>query len=680
MISTYRMIGKLRMKEDGFNAMSPTEQKKYIIRQFVAEDSSFTYKNKQTKDQEYGRMVLMNLDSQNKTIDFSVGIQLGLGQCAEHLIFLNYAPGDPNIYATHSGYKSIMAFSLWEYMQTNRKKINWSEPERVDECLAYLKQIRMDFFVEDKHGIRPNYRLLPEKQQTGFPDPELDESLAQFADPKDKDAKKQWGKVTKSYFEKSLADITGEKQAFTLTIDGKFIHEIPQIAPCYIDVLYYHIIDKQFSDSKTKGVCHLCSLETSLASDVSLKQKFYGTTNKYYFDQTVKTRNYAAFSMCNECYEEVTVGTQVSASKFRTFLLNMSCLVLPEISFCSEDDPEVIEARYLQAIPRLLRNQSRSGNMASLETVKKLQTKMEDFCLFFYNKPSATSQEFIVNRLIKSISLASLIAKSEALSQLSIDHELPSIFNEEHSLSFEDLRFMILPSQESHPNLKPQDYQKINRDMLSLLSAYLYSQPMDYGLLIKRFVDIFSRKLLHAGDKAIYRLNLSPYLMNLFINHLIDLNQLKGIKPKEVTPMTTQLENTKLLEYFKNNAEVYENNRHAQGLFILGWFVAEVEYEQRKKGINRTAIHKLNLRGIPTQKVKTFMAITDDLRQVWKVHNDPITEAYFRESMNNIENASISPEEVIYHILSGRSYNSYIAITEYKKKQLEKQNLEDHND
>ena len=144
--------------------------------------------------------------------------------------------------------------------------------------------------------------------------------------------------------------------------------------------------------------------------------------------------------------------------------------------------------------------------------------------------------------------------------------------------------------------------------------------------------------------------------------------------------MTTTLQHEELLAYFENHQEVYANNPAAQGLFILGWYLADLEYEQKKKGTNRTAIHKLNLRGIPLQKVKSIMATIDDLRQVWKVYQDGVLDAYYRECLASIEGSGISPEEVVYHILSGRAYKSYVAITKYKDKQIEKANQEAQND
>lgn len=681
MITTYRQIGKLRMEIDGFSQMSFTDQKIYIIRQFCVDDTAFTYKDKRNEGKTVtGRIIHMDLNTLDNSIRFFAGEEISPSSntCAQKLIFKNYSPGDPNIYAAHTGYKSIIAFSLMEYIIKNRKIIKWSKPDKVDNCVSYLKQIRERFFIEDNLGLRPNYRLLPADQQTNFPDPETCEDLRTTSD-KSK-LKKLMDKATKNYFEKELKDIIGEIQAYALTIDGKFLHEIPELAECYLDVLYYHIIDRQFIESKNSGYCHLCSTETTLAKDIYLKQKFYGVTNRYFFDNASGAMSRYAFSMCRNCYNEVTVGTQLASKDFKTYLLGLDCLILPELDFNQGLDEDAINPQYLKTIPNLLRRHNAVEYHTQLEIVKGLQYRLRDFTLFFYNKPSPTSQEFIINRLIKGISLPSLIAKSEDLSQISIDHRLPELLNTDSSLSFEGLRFLLLPSHESHPNLKSSDYQKINRDMLSFLSAYLYSQEMDISLIIKRFVDIFSRKFNNLKDHSSYSLDLSPYILNLYILHLRHFQLIKSQIIKEDRPMTTTLQHEKLREYFGNHQEVYANNPAAQGLFILGWYLAELEYEQRKKNTHRTAIYKLNLRGIPLQKVKSVMAIIDDLRQVWNVYTDSVLDAYYRECMSEIESSGISPEEAVYHILSGRAYESYVAITTYKDKINNQTNQEAQND
>ncbi|MBM4403628.1 MAG: hypothetical protein FJ042_04495 [Candidatus Cloacimonetes bacterium] len=680
MISTYRQIGNHKMQSDHFSDMSLSEQKKYLVRQYCADDSSFEYSQKGSDHKKKGRIVLLNLDTVNKQARFTAGEEIYEGVCEKKLIFKNYAPAEKNIYASHASSKSIMAFSLLEYIQKNRKKIRWSNPDKVDICISYLKQIRKGFFLDDTHGLRLNYRLLPDDQRVGFPDPEIDESLRDSSDKKAYE--KARDKSTKNYFNKHLAEITGARQAFALTIDGRFIHEIEEIAECYLDVLYYHTIDKQFADPKNDGNCHLCSETAKLSDSINLRHKFFGVTNPYYFDGASKDMKKSAFSMCKECYNEVTVGAQYVSTRFRTYLLGLNCFVLPDFAVFHNNDQQVITPSMMQSVPRLLRRREKTEYQDSLSTVKQLQTRLKGFTLFFYTIPSATRQEFIINRLIKGISLSSLIKKNEDLDLFSLSHDLPDLFNRDYGLSFEGLRFLLLPSQESHPSPKTKafDFQKINRDILGMLSVYLYSQAFSYDLLIKQFVDIHLRKRNNIGKSSTYALDLSPYLMMLYIKHLINFDQLRGLKSREEKNMTTTLEKQSLLDYFANNSEVYQNEYLAQGLFILGVYISEIEGKQREKKIKKTAISKLNLRGIPVQKVKSVMAVIDDLREVWEVYNDPITDAYYRECMSKIVTCSYSPEETVFHILSGRAYNSYVGLMEYKKQQANKDSQEAQND
>jgi CRISPR-associated protein Csh1 len=665
---------------EGFYDMDPSEQKLYIIRQFCADDSSFHNKKKDL--QMYGRLIRMNLDTQNKAISFVQDNEISPGTCTKKLIFRNYSSNDPNIYGSHIGYKSIFSFALMEYIEKNRSEIKWSYPEQVDECLDYLQNIGQRFFIRDTIGIRPQYILLPKELQADFPYPDPIQEVTDDVTPakeivkEKKKLRAEYNKALEKYFEKSLAHIVGERPAYALSIDGKLIHEIEKIRSCYIDVLYYYMVDKKFPDSKELRHCPLCSADKYLASDIALKQKFYGISNKPFFDNMKEKRSFTAFTACKDCYHQVTVGTSFASSSLNTYLINLRCLVLPELKYQanSKDHTQEIDPEQIKVIPRLLKKQNNQDRRRNLAILRNLQDRFNNFSLFFYYEPSPTSQEFIVNRLIKNISLPSLIEKYENLCSISLENKLHELFDESFSMSFEDLKFMIYPSKQSRPNMKPADFQKINRSMLTLLSSYLYSQPINMIKLLKGFVNVFHGKIQNSNI-SIYRLDLSPYIMSLYMKHLDNFKLLKGIRKMEEKVMTTTLQNQELLEYFKNHPHVYEENYFAQGLFILGWYLNELEYAQKQKGINRTAVHKLNLRGIPVQKVKSISTVIDDLRLVWEVWSDPVLDAYYRECLCESD-MNMPPEEVVFHILSGRSYRKYIGLLKGK----EKKEIQDNND
>ena len=669
------MIGKTLMHKDGYSNMSLKNQKLYILRQFCVDSSGFYDKITDT----YSRIVTMNLDTNRTSMEFTSSVQIANDVCAQYLIFTNYAPADINFYAAHIGYKSIIGFALLEYIVSNRKKIHWTDPASVDPCIGFLQGIRDTFFQTDGEDLQPNHSLFPETQKSGFLNSEVIANLNTITDKKT--YKKERDKVIKKYFERDIASITGKKPAYAITIDGKFIHEHELTSACYLDVLYYHFFEKQFTNSKAKGSCHLCSLNGELAEDVSLKQKFYGSSNPMYFDRLSNNRSYSAFSLCEECYKELIVGIQFASNKLKTRILGLNSLVLPEIDNIQIMDIDSVSPTSLKSIINVLKHNNKAAHQQDLQIIKDIQMRLSKFSLFFYSKPSATSQEFIIGKFIKGISIKSVIDKTDDLDRLTLENKLVDVFNTNYGLNIEGLRYLLLPSVESHPNLrpkdprKPPDYQQINREILSLLSKYLYSHEFDYKKLIRNFVDIFARKYIHVDDQFLYGVDLSPFVMSLYLKHLTSFSLVKIITRKEDKIMTTMLEDPEILKYFENNAETYLNNRYAQGLFILGKYISEIEFEQSKKNISKTAISKVNLRGLPVQRVKSTMATMDELRDIWVNYNNLTTDAYYRECMTGIETSTLSPEEVIFHILSGRAYSKYVGILMGK---LKKQNAENN--
>lgn len=676
MIINYQQIGKIKMKQDGFAALDKTGQRLYFIHQFCEDDSNFAYKPKGSEETHYGRIILLNLDTQQKSINFLAGPELGTGAAEKYLVFRNFAPSDSNFYATHIGYKSIFSFDLGKYMEKEQKKIDWANPGGLNTALEILQKIKADFFCETPI-LHPRYDLICSEQQTDFPGVEED-GLPEG---------KAFDKSIDKYFNNQIYGLSEERRAFALCIDGKFVHEIDELASFYIDVLFYHILDKQFADSKNKGFCHLCGKDSVLSKIVAFNQKFYGATNPYFFDSVNAQNSKNAFAMCKECYMEVTVGSKHAAKRFGSKFLGLDLITLPEPSHAHVKEEEFIQSSNMQIIPRLLRIGRKSVMQDNLELIQRMKKHLNKFSFFFWNKPSATSQVFIINQMIKGISFNSLVQKSENLDILAEQACLERAFNENYNLSFEGLRFMLLPSRDSHPNLKISEYQKINREILALLSAYLYSQKTPYKNIIKMYVDIHARKRNNLGESSDYELNLSAFIMSLYIKHYITFNLITGIKTEEEKNMTTTLEKAELKEYFANNAALYENNYPAQGLFILGTYISDIEREQKgfgsadgKTPINKTAITKLNLKGIPLQKVMSVMATIDDLRGIWVKFQDPVLDAYYRECMAHLLQSSLSPEEIVFHILAGRSYHSYLAIMHKKNQEITKQNQEVQND
>jgi hypothetical protein len=262
-----------------------------------------------------------------------------------------------------------------------------------------------------------------------------------------------------------------------------------------------------------------------------------------------------------------------------------------------------------------------------------------------------------------------------------LDYKLGSLYGYQDALSFEGLRYLILPSKESHPGLDQYDYTVLNKNIISTLEIYLYNHSFQYNKLIRQFIDIFNRKNNNLETENKYFLNITPFFMTLYLDHLLKFNQLEGVHIMEKRNLIAALQDEKITAYFNTHSQIYENNFYAQGLFILGMYIAAIESEQRKKNIKSTLINRLNLRGIPVQKVKSLMAMVDEMGKVWDIFYDSVTENYYRECMQGIEKSSLSPEEIIFHILCGRAYSNYLGAI-YKQEHPDKteKNQEEQND
>ena len=202
MIPLYQAIGKIVLKTVNFDALPEKEQKLFIVKQYCNDLENFKY----TKDDEshYGRLLELNLDTQNKVCYFSQGTELTPDRKDELLIFSNYAPNDPSIYASHISLKPLLQFELCNYVENNFKKIPWKEEARGKEFLNYLKDIQETFYRMENNIISLKYDKLKEDQQTNFPDPENIPELKDKLNKK-KDYNKAFQKNLKKYFDKYAA-------------------------------------------------------------------------------------------------------------------------------------------------------------------------------------------------------------------------------------------------------------------------------------------------------------------------------------------------------------------------------------------------------------------------------------------------------------------------------------------
>ena len=486
MIPLYQAIGKTVLTKENFNSLPEKDKKLFIVKQYCDELDKFT-----SKKDGVGRLLEINLDTYKKECYFSQGTELSSDKKDELLVFTNNAPNDPSIYAAHISLKPLLQFELYQYVNNYFKNILWTDMTRGEDFLRFLKEIQETFYRVENKISSLRYDKLKAEQQKDFPDPENIPELKNNLNNLSK-YNKEFQKCLKKYLSSTLKEYVTKRQAYALKIDGKFLHQ-GEYADCYIDVLYYYLFEKHYLENTKQGYCHICGQDSTLPKDISIKQKFFGTTNPLYFDNVDRSITHNAFSMCEKCNQQVLVGIQYASTKLGTKLLGLQTIVLPEINFETDNSEELIDPQKLIMITKLLRRIPIDQKRNDINTLSTLIKKLKEFTLLFYNKPSPTSQEFIINGMIKNINLRELINKTEHLNILIHDYKLGSLYGYQALLSFEGLRYLILPSKESHPGLNQYDYTVLNKNIISTLGTYIYKRKFQYYDLICMFTDIFNR-------------------------------------------------------------------------------------------------------------------------------------------------------------------------------------------
>lgn len=143
--------------------------------------------------------------------------------------------------------------------------------------------------------------------------------------------------------------------------------------------------------------------------------------------------------------------------------------------------------------------------------------------------------------------------------------------------------------------------------------------------------------------------------------------------------LTVKLLDEKLKDYFENSS-VYQKDIHAQGLFILGKLLRSVEKAMRGKGIKKTIVHRLNLRGIPSNKIMSVSAMIMESMKVWECYIDLPLHAYYNEAIADIKDTTLTPEEIVFHILNGRAFEAYQEKMYFLENPSQKEKSEEDND
>jgi CRISPR-associated protein Cas8b/Csh1 subtype I-B len=694
MILNYRNIGRQLIEKEGGQDKNSTEFKRYVLQYFCSDLREYVTIDKKTEEPKIGRLLELNFDTGKKTAHFSAEKQLypdsQNATAKEMMLFKKPAPNDPNLFGVTNSINYILCFDLWNSMdEKTMKEVAWVRPQKAYGFKAYLELIRDTFFEPTRTGYILNKDRIFYSQAEGFPQPSKDERYTE------KLSNSQYNALLKNDFKKyhkeTLSSFFDERQGVALTIDGNFLHQ-GEYGIEYIDFIYHRIIESKYDD-KLKGTCHLCSKETSIGKDTSLRQKFYGSTNPLYFDGARKNRTYTSFGICKDCDLELTVGMSHATNELLHQIIGLTCIVLPT----TNKRTGMVEPPELKAIERVLNSgrHRRDTITKDIDTLIRLSKKSPDFSMLFYHK-EPLKQEFVVIKLIENVNYKHLADKTQDLEEMCKDYSLYKI-SDYLDLSLTGLRMMILPTKRSH---KIKDYKVVAKQIAQLVADYIYGVAMDYKNLILRFIDVWSR--IEYDNQPTYQdHDLAAFVLTLYLKHLNNYNQLKGVKTMEKERnLTTQLDpkaHKDYLNYLNNHAYLFyeaENSQYHRGLFLLGVLIGKIERAEWDKNKEKTFCNRLNFRGISPRKVQSlygtvaeYLKIRDVLKAKAK-NQDPSKEqeaekqtkyndawsveqllAYCTESLIGIETTDLLPQEVVFYILAGRSYENYLPIYYYRNKE-----------
>lgn len=671
MILNYLSIGDLAIKERSITETNSIEYKRYILNHFCSELNEYQ-KTDQQGNVGIGRLLTLNLDTRKQEAEFSLANQLTPSAAADVMLFKKPAPNDPSIFGVTNSLFSIVTFELWHTLNNETyRQINWTRPQKSSEFKTFLDKIRDIFFNPIKTGYLINKEKVIDSQKERFPQPINDDSYKGV--DKDKDFNKILAKQLDDYHKKTLQSLYSDNQGFAISVDGILLHK-GEFGVEYIDFLYYRIIEANYL-KKINGNCHICSSQGMIGESVSLRHKFYGTTNPLFFDNVSNTKTYTSFGICKECDIKLVVGMTYAMNRLKFNILDLSCLVLPVLNYKSG----LIDESDLRAIERVLNYKQgrRESIQSDIQALFKLSQKCKTYSMVFFHK-EPKKQEFKIIGLITNLAYADVAKKTEDLENICEDSKLYMI-GQYSALTLKGLRMQIIPSARSHKIKTDGEYASTARSISKLVSDYLKNRSFIYQRLITDFVEIWSH--IEYNNKVTFvDHEIAAFIFTLYLKHLYNFNQLKGVKTMEQEQKTiTQLDSkkhVKYIEYFENHGYLFmeaENGCIFRGLFLLGVFIGMIENAEYKKTKKKTFSNRINFKGISPRRILGLYDTVEEYLKIRDVWVDNQLMAHCNECLLGIDSSNLMPQEVVFYILAGKAFENYLGII-YSKEHEETEN------
>ena len=126
-------------------------------------------------------------------------------------------------------------------------------------------------------------------------------------------------------------------------------------------------------------------------------------------------------------------------------------------------------------------------------------------------------------------------------------------------------------------------------------------------------------------------------------------------------------------DFFDVHIDVYGDNAYKQGLFLLGTVISKIKYAQKEKSSN--FLKKLNFEGIPIRRIPSLINQVRDFEEIYKrkVFQEKGIWGNIMDRLQGIEKSGIKPDEVVFYILTGISFEDYLGMKFSYEKKLNEQ-------
>lgn len=650
------MLGRSVLQKEGYYAIADEAGKRemFLKYQSIVPNS---------KEDEPEHAICLNFDTEQKIFRFEQDKEIDPGNRDYFFAFSAPRRVAKKFLSTKDVscfYGEIFTASL-KYLKENReggKSKKWLADNISADYDRLLMNLQEMFYVETDKGHILNKALLKADQQQIF------DELGQ-KHPKEKTEDVYDRFLNLHFFNWESKDKKKFPPISLIKIDGRHILEHEEHRASYINLVYYDVFERFFTEGgKKDNLCHICRSKAEIIGEVPLSMKFYGSTNPLYFENLTNKNAYKSFSICRDCLTEVMTGMKYVETQLRDSILGLPSYLIPSF----EQEQQDFERKYKRIFSLLKTNEGYKEDIDEIESlVKQSEKKDFSFSLLFFDSPPASSK-FDIVKLISDIEYRQLVKKLEYFDDYSRMYDLSLL---KQRVSLNDLRYALFPSKASHGKHDAKLYRK---DILDLLEAFLHEYGVNYTDIVKRFTDIYRRRS-HRKDGNVDEL--APFKTVLMLSVFNKIKTLKGAEMKGGNA-ATEVQKEEYRKFFEAHGEIYGENYYRQGLFLLGTVINEIVRAQKEK--TSTFLRKLNLSGIPPRNVFKLVLEVQDFAQIYKDKIFEVSGVWgnIMDRLQGIENSGMKSEEVVFYILTGISYAKYLGMIHGIRKQGGEN--DDHNE